>query len=214
MQNKLTLVTLTLSSLFALPQIASADPAPVTQACLGNFTALPCPAGAARSGTECRTREAQRGDGAGEHWSGSKRQGPSVFLRDDSEPNPAKQRVSFAASYKDHKKNGRVFHFDKDGRLNSWADMADDDYHGMSVDCEPDGRVRTVAHFNRGKLVGISRSWRSDGSLSYAFDHGTGGPSRALDKTNPALARRPDELCRPAKCDLDAAPDLSGIPKK
>ncbi|MBX3156631.1 MAG: hypothetical protein KF773_11565 [Deltaproteobacteria bacterium] len=209
--------TLILATLTLVPAIAAANPSRplsvTTQACLGDFTALPCPAGSARSGTECRAREAQRGKGAGEHWSGSKRQGPSVFLRDAAETDPAKQRVSFAANYKDHKKHGRVFNFDKDGRLDSWSDMADDTHHGLSVDCRPDGTVAHVAYYSHGKHVGISRSWReSDGTLSYAFDQGTGGgSSRRLDPT-PALSRRPDELCRPARCDLSAAPDLSGIP--
>jgi hypothetical protein len=137
-----------------------------------------------------------------------------VFLRDDKELDPAKQRVSFAASYKDHKKHGRVFNFDRDGRLDSWTDMANDDYHGLSVDCTPDGRVKHLAYFSRGKVVGISRSWRDDGTLSYALDHPTPGSSTVSVPHTPELSRRPDELCRPARCDLDAAPDLSGIPPK
>jgi hypothetical protein len=62
---------------------STAHASPTTQACLGNLDDfLTCPAGAQRSGTECRAREPQRGQAAGEHWSGSKRQGPAVFMRD------------------------------------------------------------------------------------------------------------------------------------
>jgi hypothetical protein len=173
---------------------AAANPA--TQACLGDFdTFLTCPAGAQRTGTECR--------GKSDHWSGSKRQGPAIFLRDT-------KNVSFASSYKDHKKHGRTFHFDKQGRLESWADMANDTHHGMHVDCSDDGRVTLVSHMKDGKPVGISRHWkRSDGSFSFAFDQAkrTSVEIPAADKV------RPDHLCRPQRCDVAAAPDLSGIPK-
>jgi len=191
----------------------SADPKPqppTTQACLGNFMALPCPPNARRAGTECRVDEPNHGKGANEHWSGSQRQGPAVFLRDDNEKDPAKIRVSFAANYKDHKKQGRVFHFDADGRLESIADMANDDFHGLSVDCTPEGRVYNLAYFKNGKVVGISRSWRvKDGSFSYAMDQA----KHETVPVSPALMARPDELCHPARCELDAKPDLSGIPK-
>src|SRR5262245_16618307 len=83
----------------AVSATAAADSKPATQACLGDVDHfLTCPAGAQRVGTECRARD-------GRHWSGSMRQGPSLFLRDN-------QTVSFAANYKDHKKSGRVFNFD------------------------------------------------------------------------------------------------------
>ncbi|HEU0030634.1 MAG TPA: hypothetical protein VFQ53_08375 [Kofleriaceae bacterium] len=191
---------------------ASADPAPTTQACLGNFDAfLTCPAGAQRRGTECRTREPHGGQGAGEHWSGSKRQGPAIFLRDADERDPAKQRVSFAAYYKDHKKHGRVFNFDRDGRLDSWSDMADDQYNGLSVTCLPNGRVSHLAWFKNGAVVGISRTWKaSDGSFSYAYDQTL---KKSVD-VPPAMQQRPDQLCQPARCDVTAKPDLSGIPKQ
>src|SRR5258706_13454653 len=97
-----TLVTLALA---LVSTVASADTA-TPQTCLGDVHKLACPAGSKQWGTECRA--------AGDHWSGSKRQGPSVFLRDDNELDPVKLRVWFAASYRDHKKTGRVFHFDKD----------------------------------------------------------------------------------------------------
>lgn len=186
---------------------ATAEPAPATQACLGDWKAfLSCPAGARVSGTECRAREPQRGQGAGEHWSGSKRQGPALFLRDD-------QHVSFAAYYRDHQKQGRVFHFAPDGTLESWSDMAADDYHGLSVTCLPDGRVHYLAYYDHGRVVGVARSWRaSDGALSSVIDHGRGDQTRILDKTA-AWATRPDALCRPVRCDVTATPDLSGIPR-
>jgi hypothetical protein len=180
---------------------------PTTQVCLGNIDDfLTCPAGAQRSGTECRAREPQRGQAAGEHWSGSKRQGPAVFMRDAT-------KVSFAASYKDHKKTGRVFRFDDQGRLESWTDMANDEYNGLSVTCLPDGRAWYLAYYKDGRVVGISRSWRAkDGSFSYAMDHDAQG--RSFKVTVPAaMQKRPDHLCQPQRCDVNAAPDLSGVPK-
>lgn len=185
---------------------ATASAQPTTQACLGNIDAfLTCPAGAKRSGTECRAREPKGGQGDGEHWSGSKRQGPSVFQRDDG-------TVTFAASYKDHKKTGRVFHFDNKGRLESWADLSADDYHGVAVTCTPEGRVWHLAYYRNDKLVGISRSWKaSDGSFSYAMDHDDQGRSISITATADQM-RRPDALCQPVKCDVNAKPDLSGIP--
>src|SRR5688572_23800863 len=72
---------------------AIADSKPTTQACLGDFKAfLACPPGSRVSGSECRAVEPKRGKGDGEHWSGSKRQGPALFLRDDDETDPAKIR--------------------------------------------------------------------------------------------------------------------------
>jgi hypothetical protein len=193
-----------LVSITLLSVPASANP--TTQACIGDFDSfLACPAGAKRSGTECRAAEAKKGKGDGEHWSGSKRQGPAIFLRDEATKN-----VSFVAYYKDHKKNGRTFHFDAQGRLESWADMANDTHHGMSVDCSDDGRVTLVSHMKDGKSVGISRHWkRSDGSFSFAYDQAkrTSVDIPAADKV------RPDHLCRPQRCDVTTAPDLSGLPK-
>lgn len=188
---------------------ATAAAQPATQACLGDFDAfLTCPAGAQRSGTECRAREPQRGRGDGEHWSGSKRQGPAIFLRDDDEPDPAKQRVSFAAHYKDHKKTGRVFRFDEDGRLASWNDVAADQYHGLSVSCTPEGRVYYLAYYDRDRSVGVSRTWRtSDGTFSVAFAYDAAGKGRRID-VPPAQMQRPDHLCRPARCDVTARPEL------
>jgi hypothetical protein len=193
-------------SLLATTLLASTASAnPTTQACLGDINAfLTCPAGAQRSGTECRAREPQRGQGSGEHWSGSKRQGPSVFMRDA-------KTVSFAASYKDHKKTGRVFRFDDQGRLESWTDLTNDEYNGLSVTCLPDGRVWYLAYYKDGRVVGISRSWRAkDGSFSYAMDHDAQGSHKVT--VSPALQKRPDQLCQPQRCDVNAAPDLSGVP--
>lgn len=179
---------------------------PTTQACLGNIDAfLACPAGAQRSGTECRAREPQRGQGAGEHWSGSKRQGPAVFMRDT-------KTVSFAANYKDHKKTGRAYRFDKAGVLESWSDLANDEYHGLYVTCLPDGRVWYLTNFKDGRVVGISRAWRAkDGSFSYAMDHDAQGHAQKVT-VSAALQKRPDHLCQPQRCDVNAAPDLSGVP--
>src|SRR5688572_14777226 len=102
---------LLLSTLIA--STASANP--TTQACLGDFdTFLTCPAGSQRFKTECRSNDKS-------HWSGSKRQGPTLHLRDDN------KTVSFAASYKDHKKTGRVYRFDDQGRLASWNDVVNDE---------------------------------------------------------------------------------------
>ena len=169
---------LALSAALAALSAAPAAAQPTTQACLGDFDAfLACPAGAERSGTECRAREPNRGRAAGEHWSGSKRQGPAIFTR-ASKQDPSKQRVSFAAYYKDHKKSGRVFHFDDDGKLSSWSDVVDNRYHGLSVSCTPDGRVYHLAYYDQDKVVGVSRSWRmSDGAFSYAMDHDAAGPA-------------------------------------
>ena len=194
-----------IASILATSLTAAADPTPVTQACLGNLDALlTCPTGAQRRGTECRAAEPKRGNAAGEHWSGSKRQGPSVFLRSDN------KTVSYATTYKDHKKHGRTYRFDKAGVLESWSDMAHDAYHGLSVDCLPDGRVSHLAYFKHGKTVGVTLHWkRSDGSFSFAFDQAT----RQSVTVSPAQMARPDHLCQPKRCDVDAKPDLSGIPK-
>jgi hypothetical protein len=197
----------TLPLLVATLIASTASANPTTQACLGNLdTFLACPAGAQRTGTECRAREPNRGQAAGEHWSGSKRQGPAVFMRDD-------KMVSFAASYKDHKKTGRVYRFDKQGVLESWTDMANDEYEGLSVTCLPDGRVWYLAYYKDGRVVGVSRSWRAkDGSFSYAMDHDAQGRSKNIT-VPPALMQRPDHLCQVQRCDVDAAPDLSGVPQ-
>lgn len=190
----------------------SASPAaaqPATQACLGDFdTFLACPAGADRSGTECRAREPNRGRAASEHWSGSKRQGPAIFTR-ASKQDPSKQRVSFAAYYKDHEKSGRVFHFDTDGKLSSWSDVSENRYHGLTVSCTPDGRVYHLAYYDQDKVVGVSRSWRmSDGAFAFAMDHDAAGRTQPVNAVDPAQQQRPDHLCRPARCDVQAKPTL------
>lgn len=188
---------LLLLSTALLASTASAEP--TTQACLGNLDSfLACPPGAQRTGTECRER--------GGHWSGSKRQGPAIFMRDD-------KNVSFAATYKDHRKAGRVFRFDPQGRLESWSDMANDEYEGLAVTCLPDGRVWYLAYYHDGRVVGVSRSWRAkDGSFSYAMDHDAQGHSKNIT-VPPALMQRPDHLCQPQRCDVNTPPDLSGVPK-
>ncbi|MEO8702891.1 MAG: hypothetical protein ABI867_22795 [Kofleriaceae bacterium] len=203
-----------LGSIFGMSVLAltasAAEPKPTTQACLGDFnTFLTCPAGSKRWGTECRADEQHGGKGSDEHWSGSKRQGPSIFLRDDDETDPKKQRVSFAANYKDHKKHGRVFRFDKDGVFESFSDMANDDYNGLSVDCFSDGKVSNLAYFKNGKVVGIALHWKQDGSFSFAYDQG----KRESVSVPASQMTRPDHLCRPAKCDVTTPADLSGVPK-
>jgi hypothetical protein len=182
--------------LVALATAAHADP--TTQACLGDFDKLlTCPANAQRSGTECRAK--------GPHWSGTQRQGPALFMLDD-------KTVSFAASYKDHKKTGRVFSFDAQGRLTSWADMANDEYNGLSVSCLPDGRISHLAYYKDGKVTGVARSWRTrDGAFSYAMAYDADGHSHNIDVPAPLMAR-PDQLCQPQRCDVHAKPDLSGVP--
>jgi hypothetical protein len=181
-------------------------PVATTQACLGADlqTFLACPPGAHVAGTECRADSTDR------HWSGSMRQGPAVFLRDEAETDPAKIRVRFVATYKDHKKQGRSFTFDADGKLESFADMTDDDYHGLAVDCTPDGRVSDLAYYDHGKVVGITRHWRSDGGFAFAYDQ-----NRRMSVTvGKQLEVSPDALCQPQRCDVNAAPDLSGLPAK
>ena len=179
-----------LAILVLLASTAAADP--TTQSCLGNLdTFLTCPAGAQRSGTECRAKDAS-------HWSGSKRQGPSLYVRDN-------KTISFAANYKDHKKTGRVFRFDDQGRLESWSDMRDDQYEGLSVTCLPNGHVWYLANYKNDKVVGISRSWKaSDGSFSYAMGHDADGHSIPIQATADQM-KRPDELCHPAKCDVQSS---------
>jgi hypothetical protein len=174
---------------------------PTTQRCLGSFDAfLTCPAGAQRTRTECRARDAG-------HWSGSKRQGPALFLRRDG------KTVSFAAYYKDHEKTGRVYRFDEQGRLESYADVANNKYNGISVSCMPDGRVKHLAYYKDDRVAGISRSWRaSDGTFVYAMDHDANGRAIPVQAT-PAMMQRPDHLCRPQRCDVTTPPDLSGVPK-
>lgn len=176
-----------------------------TQACLGDLNSfLSCPAGAAVDGTECRATS--------DHWAKSTRQGPALFLRDPTERDSTRVRVRFASFYKDHKKTGRTFSFDADGRLEEWSDMTADEHHGLSVQCTPDGRVERVASFSRGKVVGLSRSWNDqDGTLSMAYEHTADGSGHRVD-VSAELARRPDELCRPTRCEVSAKPDLSGIP--
>lgn len=196
------------------PGHAAADPKATTQACLGDLTAyLTCPTGAKVSGTECRQREAHGGTGAGEHWSGSKRQGPALFLRGDERAVNAQSLVNFAAYYINHKKNGRVFHFDKQGNLTSWNNVIDDQWYGLAVTCLPDGRVSYLATHAGNKTVGISRSWRAkDGELSYAIEYDAQGKVVRHLQPTPELARRPDELCRPARCEITAKPDMSLAP--
>lgn len=196
------------------PGRASADPKPTTQACLGDLTAfLTCPTGAKIAGTECRQREARGGAGEGEHWSGSKRQGPALFLRGNEDDLKAQSIVSFAAYYINHKKNGRVFHFDKQGNLESWNNVIDDQWYGLAVTCRPDGRVSYLATHAGNKTVGISRSWRAkDGELSYAIEYDAQGKVVRHLQATPELARRPDELCRPARCEVTAKPDFSLAP--
>lgn len=199
---------------------AAAATAVTTQACLGDFaTFLTCPAGASVFfGSECRAKEQHGGQAAGEHWSGSQRQGPALFFRGAYREKITKDsKVSFAANYKNHKKNGRIYRFDKEGRLASWENVIDDKSYGLAVTCNPDGTVAFLANFAADKVVGISRSWRKDGSLSYAIDHDPDGkrtthlePGAGL---TPELARRPDELCRPARCDINAKPELSAMPR-
>lgn len=185
-------------------------PAATTQACLGDLsTFLTCPAGAAVSGTECR----QRNTAANEHWSGSSRQGPALFLRGpDNDRLTRTSIISFAATYKNHKKHGRVFRFDEQGRLSSWDNVIDNESFGLSVSCTPQGTVQHLASYFQGKVVGVSRAWRADGTLSYAIDHDRDGKTLAHLTATPELARRPDELCRPARCDVNARPDISGLP--
>jgi len=207
------IIGITASSLLALSTYtagsASAKPQPesraTTQACLGDFnTMLTCPAGAELDGTECRA--------VSKHWAKSTRQGPALFLRDPAERDSARVRVSFATNYKDHKKTGRTFRFDAEGRLESFSDLAADANHGIDVVCRPDGRVERVAYFNRGKVVGLSRTWNErDGALELAYQYDGQGQGRRVE-VSAQLARRPDELCRPARCDVAAKPDLSGIP--
>lgn len=199
---------------------AKASTAPTTQACLGDFaTFLTCPAGAtvAAGSTECRQREPRRGAGPGEHWSGSQRQGPALFLRDRAgvdKPVTKASTVSFATRYKNHKKNGRLFRFDKEGRLSAWENLIDDRSYGLSVSCTPDGKVSFMATYFNDKVVGLSRAWRSDGTLSYAIQHdATGAVTGHGEHPTAEQARRPDELCRPARCDINAAPEVSGLPQ-
>lgn len=174
---------------------------PTTQACLGNLdTFLTCPAGAQRQGNECRAREPQRGQGAGEHWSGSKRQGPSLYLRKDG------KTVSWVANYKDHKKTGRVFRFDQQGRLETITDLVEDKNHGINVMCTDTGQVKYVSYFKDDRPV-FSRAWKADGSLSYAFEYDDKGQSKPVT-VKPELAKRPDHLCRPQKCDVKTPPEL------
>ncbi len=190
----------------AKPQPPTERPPPVTtQACLGDLNDfLRCPPGAAVDGTECRATSG--------HWAKSTRQGPALLLRDAAERDSTRVRVQFASFYKDHKKTGRTFHFDAEGRLEEWSDTQADEQHGLSVQCSPDGRVERVASFNRGKVVGLSRTWgNQDGTLSLAYEHGADGRGRRVE-VSAELARRPDELCRPTHCDVTARPDLSGIP--
>lgn len=198
---------------------AAPSAAVTTQACLGDFaTFLTCPAGASvHFGSECRAKEQHGGQAAGEHWSGSQRQGPALFFRGTAKQPAKDAKVSFAANYKNHKKNGRIYRFDKEGRLASWENVIDDRSYGLAVTCNPDGTVAFLANFAADKVVGISRSWRKDGSLSYAIDHDPDGkrtthlePGAGL---TPELVRRPDELCRPARCDIHAKPELSAMPK-
>jgi hypothetical protein len=192
----------------SLAATASADPKVTTQACLGDFdTFLTCPPNAQRSGTECRVREPQRGRGDGEHWSGSHREGPALFLRHDGT-----QRVSFAARYRNHKKTGRVFRFDAEGRLESWSDVDADRYHGLSVTCLPDGRVAHVGSWRNDRNLGLTRAWRTgDGTFSYAFMYGADGRAQPIELTA-AQKQRPDHLCQLATCDVGAKPDLAGAP--
>lgn len=212
---RLLLCSAALATGALVPGRAVAQSKPTTQACLGDLSAfLTCPTGAKVSGTECRQREPNRGQGEGEHWSGSKRQGPALFLRGNEAALTDQARVNFAAYYVDHKKNGRVFHFDKQGNLTSWNNVIDDQWYGLAVTCRPDGRVSYLATHAGNKTVGISRSWRAkDGELSYAIEYDAQGKVVRHLQATPELARRPDELCRPVRCDVSAKPDLSMAPQ-
>ena len=183
----------TILAALSIAPLAHANP--TTQSCLGNVdTFLTCPAGAQRSKTECRAK--------GDHWSGSKRQGPALFLRNDG------KTVSFAANYKDHKKTGRIYRFDDQGRLASIADVSDDKYNGLSVTCLPDGRVWYLGYFQDDRPVGVSRAWKAkDGTFSYAMDHDASGRSKPI-KATPEMMQRPDHLCQPQRCDVNTPPEL------
>jgi hypothetical protein len=196
--------TLTIIATLSIAPLTHASP--TTQSCLGDLdTFLTCPAPAQRSGTECRVKEPRRGQAPGEHWSGSKRQGPAIFLRADG------KTVVFAASYRDHKKTGRIYRFDAQGRLASLSDVTANKLHGVSATCLPDGRVSHLAHYQNDKVVGVSRAWRTkDGALAYAMDHSSGKPVSIAP--TPEMQKRPDHLCQPQRCDVSIAPDLSGLP--
>jgi hypothetical protein len=107
-----------------------------------------------------------------------------------------------------------VYRYDDQGRLESWNDEANDDWHGLAVTCLPDGRVWYLAYYKNGDVVGVSRSWKSsDGSFASAMDHDANGHAFPIAAT-PEMMKRPDHLCQPQRCDVNAKPDLTGIPKK
>lgn len=202
----------------APPPVAKAEPLPAakptTQACLGELPAfLACPAGAAIFGTQCRQRESQRSSAGESSW-GGQRQGPSLslFPVDLSAGLPKGLLVNFAARFKNDKKNGRVFRFDQQGHLISWENRIDDMIYGLSVTCTPAGTVSRLASYFNGKSVGTSRSWRADGTFSHAITYDANGKA-GFPQPTPELVHRPDELCRPARCDIAAKPDLSAMPQ-
>jgi hypothetical protein len=198
--------TASLTALTTALLASTAAAQPTTQACLGDLHQfLTCPPGASVIGTECRAREPHGGAGPGEHWSGSRRQGPALFLRDGGARDPAVPRVALAARYVDHRKTGRVFRFDPQGVLTSWDDLDADQLNGLSVSCLPDGRIAHLAYYHHDRVVGVSRAWRSrDGAFSYAMQYDADGHPHAID-VPAALRVRPDALCQPTVCDVHAA---------
>lgn len=176
----------------------------VTQACLGDRGAfLTCPVGASQVGTECR----DDGDTA---W-GRLRHGPALTLHPRAPADPRPPAVAVAASYRDDQRAGRVFRFDREGRLAGWEDVRGDQRHGASVACSEAGQVVTIAYFSHNHPVGLQRSWTAPGQRVRLIQHDGRGHSVRGEPT-PELLRRPDELCHPEPCDVGAAPDLSGVP--
>src|SRR6185295_10165638 len=107
---------------------------------------------------ECRARS--------DHWSGSSRQGPAVWY-DDDDPTV----IRAAGLYKDHKRTGRWFEFDKQGRLAQIIDYLNGVPDGAYVTCYPDGSVAGLFYDVADKIQGVSRWWRKDGTLSYAIEY-------------------------------------------
>jgi hypothetical protein len=168
-------------------------------ACIDETTFTTCP-----NGSEQRVSAGERPviscDVAG-HPLGSRpeREGPSLWFREDS-------TLERAGRYAKHAKEGRWHYFYPDGRLEYVREWSNDKNTGLYLGCYSDGRVRQIVTFVDNLNHGLSRWWKPDGSLSYAFEYDHGKKVRQVIDADELrrLAVPPPGACTPKVCTMDA----------